>query len=102
DYLHASANQRVLATVHVEADRSRDEQVAETAWLDTVYAQYGFPNADVAHAWFHREDCEATLLAHLQYPLVRGIRSKPVTSTGQGESVAGQPGSMQDEKWLDG
>jgi predicted TIM-barrel fold metal-dependent hydrolase len=102
DYLRASANQRVVATVHVEADRSRKEQVPETAWLQEINQKFGFPNAIVAHAWFDRDDCEETLRAHLRYPLVRGIRSKPVTAKAPGESVAGQPGSMQDPKWLDG
>jgi predicted TIM-barrel fold metal-dependent hydrolase len=102
DYLRASASQRVVATVHVEADRSRQEQVAETDWLHVLNGQYGFPNAVVAHAWFHRDDCEETLRAQVRYPLVRGIRSKPLTTATPGESVAGQPGSMQDHKWLEG
>lgn len=102
DYLRASAGQRVIGTVHVEAERSRSEQVAETAWLHEVHARYGFPNAVVAHVWFHRPDCEEILSQHLRYPLVRGIRSKPATSRVPGESVAGRPGTMQDRNWLDG
>lgn len=102
DYRAASAGVRVLATVHVEAERDRSEQVAETAWLHEVHAEYGFPNAVVAHAWFDRPDTEEYLLAHLRYPLVRGIRSKPVTSRSPADSVQGQPGTMQDEAWLRG
>jgi predicted TIM-barrel fold metal-dependent hydrolase len=92
----------VLATVHVEAERARDEQVAETAWLHEMNALHGFPNAVVAHAWFDRPETEQCLLEHLRYPLVRGIRSKPLTSDAPERSVAGQPGSMQDEAWLRG
>ncbi len=102
DYLDASAGQRVVATVHVEADRSRDEQLAETAWLHEVNRRHGFPNAIVAHAWFHRDDCAVALAAQASQPLVRGIRSKPLTARAPGESVAGQAGSMQDQNWLDG
>jgi predicted TIM-barrel fold metal-dependent hydrolase len=102
DYLDASAGQRIVATVHVEADRARDQQVAETAWLHDVNRRYGFPNAIVAHAWFDRDDSAAILQAHAQYPLVRGIRSKPLTSNAPGLSVAGQPGTMQHQRWLDG
>lgn len=102
DYRAASAGVRVLATVHVEAERDRSEQVAETAWLHEVHAEYGFPNAVVAHAWFDRPDTEECLLGHLRYPLVRGIRSKPVTSRSPADSVRGQPGTMQDEAWLRG
>ncbi|MES2264863.1 MAG: amidohydrolase family protein [Pseudomonadota bacterium] len=102
DYLDASAGQRVIATVHVEADRARDEQLAETAWLHEVNKQYGFPNAVVAHAWFDRDNTDAMLAAQAAWPLVRGIRSKPLTAKTPGDSVAGQPGSMQDQRWLDG
>ena len=102
DYRAASAGVEVLATVHVEAERDRSEQVAETAWLHEMNALHGFPHAVVAHAWFDRPDTEECLLRQLRYPLVRGIRSKPVTSAAPGHSVAGQPGSMQDEAWLRG
>ena len=102
DYRAASAGVQVLATVHVEAERDRSEQVAETAWLHDMNAAHGLPNAVVAHAWFDRPDTEECLLSHLHYPLVRGIRSKPVTSATPAQSVAGQPGTMQDEAWLRG
>ena len=102
DYRAASAGVEVLATVHVEAERSRSEQVAETAWLHEMNAAHGFPHAVVAHAWLDRQDTEECLLGHLRHPLVRGIRSKPVTSAGPEHSVAGRPGSMQDEAWLRG
>lgn len=102
DYRAASAGVQVLATVHVEAERDRSEQVLETAWLHEMNASHGLPNAVVAHAWFDQPDTEECLLSHLRYPLVRGIRSKPVTSATPEQSVAGQPGSMQDEAWLRG
>ena len=102
DYRAASAGVEVLATVHVEAERDRSEQVAETAWLHEMNAAHGFPHAVVAHAWLDQPDTEECLLDHLRYPLVRGIRSKPVTSAAPEQSVAGQPGSMQDEAWLRG
>ncbi len=102
DYLAATGTAEVIATVHVEAERSRLEQVAETAWLHEVHARHGFPNAVVAHAWFDRPDSEERLFAHSQFPLVRGIRSKPVTSAAPGQSVKGQAGTMQDDAWLRG
>ncbi len=102
DYRTAAIGCRVVATVHVEAERARDEQVAETAWLTELHAKHGFPNAIVAHLWFDRPDTEERLLQHLQYPLVRGIRSKPVTARSPADSVRGQRGSMQDDAWLRG
>ncbi len=102
DYQRVSAGCNVIATVHVEAERDRAEQVAETAWLHEQHARSGLPNAVVAHAWLDRPETEERLLQHLQFPLVRGIRSKPVTSRGPDVSVRGQPGTMQDERWLRG
>ncbi len=102
DYRAASRGCNVVATVHVEAERDRAEQVAETAWLHEMHARHGFPNAVVGHVWFDRPETEERLLEHLRYPLVRGIRSKPGTSRGPDESVRGQRGTMQDEAWLRG
>ena len=102
DYRRDAANHNVVQTVHVEAECSRDQQVAETRWITEVNAQYGMPNAIVAHAWFHTPDAEEILAQQKSFPLVRGIRSKPVTSRRPGESVAGTDGSMQDPKWLAG
>jgi predicted TIM-barrel fold metal-dependent hydrolase len=92
----------VLATVHVEAEMDRDHQVDETRWLTEMNRLHGMPNAIVAHAWFDRGDTDAILTAHAAFPLVRGIRSKPVTSDSPEVSVAGQPGTMQDPAWLRG
>ena len=102
DYRKASAGCKVVATVHVEAERDRAEQLAETAWLHEQHALHGFPNAIVAHAWLDRPETGERLLEHLRFPLVRGIRSKPVTSSSPQQSVRGQPGTLQDETWLRG
>lgn len=105
-YRAASAGCNIIATVHVEAERDRNEQVAETAWLHALHAAHGMPNAVVAHAWLDRPETEERLRQHLRYPLVRGIRSKPVTSTVPNRSVREETGSLQgsmrDERWLRG
>jgi predicted TIM-barrel fold metal-dependent hydrolase len=101
-FLALTAKQRLVGTVHVEAERARDEQVAETRWLEQVNARYGFPNAIVAHAWFDREDSAQILAEQAARPLVKGIRSKPVTSASPDVSIAGAKGTMQDPKWLEG
>lgn len=101
-FLTLTEKQRLVGTVHVEAERARDEQVAETRWLEQVHARFGFPNAIVAHAWFDREDSAEILAAQAARPLVKGIRSKPVTSASPDVSMAGARGTMQDPKWLEG
>ncbi|MEJ1974863.1 MAG: amidohydrolase family protein [Acetobacteraceae bacterium] len=91
-----------MGSVHVEAERSRREQVAETAWLEQQHAATSLPSAIVGHVSFVQPDCAAVLAQHAASPLMRGIRSKPVISRGPGHSVAGAPGTMQDPRWLDG
>ena len=81
----------MVKTVHVEAECSRDKQVAETRWLTELHARYGMPNAIVGHAWFHTGNTEAILERHKAFPLVRGIRSKPADEA-----------MMRDAAWLAG
>jgi predicted TIM-barrel fold metal-dependent hydrolase len=102
DYRAAVGKQHVIGTVHVEAERARDEQVAETRWLHEVHAKHGFPGAVIAHAWFDRPDTEEILAQHAAYPLVRGIRSKPVTSRSPDHSLDDIRGTMRDPAWLRG
>ena len=101
-FLALTEKQRLVGTVHVEAERARDEQVAETQWLEQVNARYGFPSAIVAHTWFDREDSAEILAAQAARPLVKGIRSKPLTSASPDISITGAKGTMQDPKWLEG
>jgi predicted TIM-barrel fold metal-dependent hydrolase len=102
DYQRDSRAHNVLTTVHCEAEMDRTQQVAETRWMTEVNARYGFPGAIIAHAWFHTENAEEILAAQSQFPLVRGIRSKPATSPRPGTATPGAPGTMQDDKWLRG
>ena len=102
DYRRDSAGLDIVKTVHVEAECRRDQQVAETQWLTHLNARCGMPDAIVGHAWLHTADAEEILARQKAFPLVRGIRSKPLTSHRPGESVAGAAGSMQDPNWLAG
>lgn len=102
DYLAASGAVEVVATVHVEAERARTEQLAETSWLHETMVPWGFPNAVVAYAPLDHPDCEEMLCAHTAYPLVRGIRCKPVTTPSPGDMPRGGPGTMRDPQWQNG
>jgi predicted TIM-barrel fold metal-dependent hydrolase len=102
DYRRDAAGHNVLATVHCEAEWDRDDQVGETLWLEQVHAEHGFPNAVVAHAWFHTDNAAEVLARQAACPLVRGIRSKPVTSLSPDTMTPGVSGSMQDPRWLEG
>jgi predicted TIM-barrel fold metal-dependent hydrolase len=101
DYLRDAAAHNVVGTVHCEAEWDRADQVGETRWVSAVAAEWGFPNAIVAHAWFHTPEAEEVIAAQAAFPLVRGIRSKPVTSARPDEAATG-PGTMRDPAWLRG
>lgn len=92
----------VVGTVHVEAECSRDQQVAESRWLAEQASAHGLPVAIVAHAWFHTENSARVLAEQASIALVRGIRSKPVTSAQPTDSPLTVPGSMQDPAWRAG
>ena len=102
DYLRDSRHHNVLMTVHCEAEWDRADQVGETRWVSEMNALHGFPNAIVAHAWFHTPGADEILAHQANFPLVRGIRSKPVTSRSPASMTPGAPGTMQDENWLRG
>lgn len=103
DFRRATAGLNVVATVHCEAERSRDDQVGETRWLHGLHETTGWPSAIVGHVWFDDPECGRLLAEHrAASPLLRGIRSKPVTSSSPGTMRRGDPRSMQDPRWLRG
>jgi len=102
DYRRDAGHHNVVATVHVEAECDRSQQVPETEWLVGVNRRWGMPNAIVAHAWFHTPDAEAILAQQAGFPLVRGIRSKPVTAAKPTDPFPDGAGSMHDPNWLAG
>lgn len=102
DYLKDCAGHNVLATVHCEAEWDRADQVGETRWISAIHARHGFPNAIIAHAWFHTDNAAEILEQQAAFPLVRAIRSKPVTTPSPAEKPHAGPGSMRDDNWLTG
>ncbi|HSO28457.1 MAG TPA: amidohydrolase family protein [Candidatus Sulfomarinibacteraceae bacterium] len=65
----------VIKSVHVEAAYAGPDPVEETAWLEAVGKEYGFPNAIVAFCDIEKDGAEAELDRHLAAsPRVRGIR----------------------------
>jgi predicted TIM-barrel fold metal-dependent hydrolase len=102
EYRRDTALHNVIATVHIEAECDRSCQVEETEWVTAVAKAHGMPNAIVAHAWVDTPDAEEVLARQKAFPLVRGIRTKPIISKGPTDSVRGQPRSLQDPKWRRG
>jgi hypothetical protein len=54
------------------------------------------PSATVAHAWIDTQDAEEILASQWRFPLVRGIRTKPVIADSPSDSVRGRARSLQD------
>ena len=102
NYQADSKKFNVIATVHVEAEWDRFNQVGETSWLTKVNAQFGMPNAIVGHVWLAAKNCEDVLKGHQKYPLFKGVRSKPITSLSPNDQKPKGRGSMHDEAWRNG
>jgi predicted TIM-barrel fold metal-dependent hydrolase len=102
DYRRDAAGHNVLTTVHCEAEWDRADQVGETRWVSEIHSRHGFPGAIVAHAWFHTDNAAEVMAAQAGFPLVRGIRSKPVTAPSPDRIEPGAPGTMQHERWQRG
>jgi len=102
EYKRDTALHNLVASVHVEAECDRTQQLEETDWLVSMHRLHGLPSAIVAHAWVDTPDAEELIAQQAQRPLVKGIRTKPLTSPGPDASVRGMPRSLQDENWIRG
>jgi len=101
-YRADSARQRVVKTVHVEAQWDPVDPVGETRWLAGVREREGLPTVAVAAAQLERADTAEVLAAHAAFPFVRGIRQKPTAAPSAAEVRRGAPGSMDDLRWRAG
>ena len=102
DYRQYARDFKIIATVHVEAEWDRDDQVGETAWLHQIFKGSGMPNAVVGDVWLASKDCEKILNKRQQFPLFRGVRSKPITSPSPDYETPKGAGSMHDPNWRHG
>ncbi len=89
----------VTSTVHIEAECDRSQALTETAWISDIAQSCAIPNAIIGYVNLLAADCAEQLDAHMQHPLFRGVRFKPVTSRLANESVYKMPGSLQDPRW---
>jgi predicted TIM-barrel fold metal-dependent hydrolase len=69
--------QNVIKTIHVEADYSGPDPVEETAWLEAVAAEHGFPNGLVVFCNTDDSAAAAVLERHLvASSRLRGVRNR--------------------------
>ena len=102
DYINDSKEHNVIGTIHCEAEWDRNDQVGETRWLENLSRKNKFPNAIVAHAWFHKKNSEEIIAKQASFDMVKGIRSKPITKLLPNSDDLTDEGSMQDINWRNG
>lgn len=90
DYFTDAAGFEVVKTVYVETEWDPRDPLGETAWVERLRRETGFPTVMVAQAWLDRDDAPAVLEGQAAVAFVRGIRHKP------------RPGQMRDAKWRAG
>ena len=74
DYFGDAKKWDVRGMVHVDAGAQASAALDETAWLQGMAGDRGWPNAIVAFAALDDPGVERTLEAHAGHPNVRGIR----------------------------
>ena len=102
DYVRDSKEHNIIGTIHCEAEWDRNDQVGETRWLENLSKKNKFPNAIVAHAWFHKKNSEEIIAKQASFDMVKGIRSKPITKLSPNSDDLTGEGSMQDINWRNG
>lgn len=92
----------LIASVYIETEWDPADPVGETRWLHALAETENVPDAMVAQAHLDADDVADVLAAQAQFPLVRGVRHKPVVAKDREAIVAGTPGAMSDPVWRRG
>jgi predicted TIM-barrel fold metal-dependent hydrolase len=90
DYFADAHGHEVVKTVYVESEWDPRDPLGETAWVERLRRDTGFPTVMVAQAWLDRDDVAEVLERQAAFAFVRGIRHKP------------PPGAMRDAHWRAG
>jgi predicted TIM-barrel fold metal-dependent hydrolase len=102
DYRRDTAGLEIIGAVYVEAEWNPADPLGETRWVHELAAAEGMPSAMVAQAWLGREDTQELLETQARFPLVRGVRHKPVPAARTDARARGGKGTLSDPSWLDG
>lgn len=90
DYFADAGRHEVRKTVYVETEWDPRDPLGETAWVDRLRRETGFPTVMVAQAWLDRDDVAGVLERQAGFAFVRGIRHKPPR------------GAMREARWRAG
>lgn len=106
DFLADARHQRLVKSVHLQAEMDRSDPVRETAWLQAIAdapGSGGFPHGIVAFADLADPGVEAVLERHCEHANMRGIRY--ILNHEDGEPVysgAGRGDWLRDPAWQRG
>ena len=75
DLLADFEGSNVVKSVHIQAEYGGDDQVWETAWLQSVADEHGYPHAIVAKTDLASPDARAELERHAEHANMRGVRN---------------------------
>lgn len=102
DFLEDAKGLNLVRSVHLEAGADRSHPVEETAWLQGIADERGFPHGIVGFAPLHDPDVGRTLEEHARYPNFRGIRHIMNWDADPARSQCDRPDYMTDPQWLAG
>jgi predicted TIM-barrel fold metal-dependent hydrolase len=102
DYQALSAFHQVEKAVHVQAMGFPDDPVQESAWLQKIVDQSGFPLAIIGYANLVDPEVEAVLEHHAHFPNVRGIRMPLNYHSESWRRMADRDDYMRDPQWRHG
>jgi predicted TIM-barrel fold metal-dependent hydrolase len=90
DYFSDARGFEVVKTVYVETEWDPRDPLGETAWVERLRRETGFPTVMVAQAWLDRDDVAQVLEQQAAFDFVRGVRQKPPR------------GALRDARWRAG
>ncbi len=102
DYLADIRHQNVVKSVHVECGWDPSDPAGETAWLQRLADQRGYPHGIVARATLDAPDVERVLEAHAGYRNVRGIRHAANWHLDPVKTYVDRPDLIRTEAWRRG
>lgn len=103
EYAAASAGQRVVASVTMEAEWAHARLLEETAWTVARHAEAPcFPAAHVARTILHDPRACDDIAGQARSALVKAIRHKPTAAAAPDRIEKGEAGGMGDPAWRRG
>jgi predicted TIM-barrel fold metal-dependent hydrolase len=102
DYLADVRNHHVVKSVHVECGWDPSNPGGETAWLQRIADEHGFPHGIVARATLDAPDVEHILEGHVRYKNVRGIRHAVNWHPDPTRTYVNRPDLIRTDEWRRG